>query len=313
MNARRGIARATLGVLLALTTACGERSAPKPTAERLPPGVLAVVGDERVTAGTVGRIAAREGVLPLEARRRAIEDALFAASSRKTPALAPRVSVAERGVLARAVLERLRDDAHALGPPTDAEISALTAKRWPELDRPPSVATSHAVVLVKKPADDAPARALAKDLAAALADAKSGDELVKRAQAFPARGLEIHAERLPAVTTDGRLWDPNTQPPKPLTGTFDLDFARAANALTTPGEQSGIVKSAFGYHVIVLDVPYPEQRMPLAERSALLADDVFSERAKRALDALLAPLRAATPVSTERAVDALTASVPVLP
>ncbi|HSU41923.1 MAG TPA: peptidylprolyl isomerase, partial [Polyangiaceae bacterium] len=173
MNAGRGTARAALGVLFALMGACSERAAPKLPEQRLPPGVVAVVGGERIAAGTVARIAAR-GEAPLEARRRAIEDALFAAAARQNPALAARVRVAERGVLARALLERLRDDAQALGPPTDDEISVLTARRWPELDRPPSAGTSHAVVLVKTPADDAPARALADELAAALKAVKSG-------------------------------------------------------------------------------------------------------------------------------------------
>jgi hypothetical protein len=313
MNGGRGTARAALGVLFALTAACSEHAAPKVVEQRLPPGVVAAVGEERIAAGTVARIAARAGAAPLEARRRAIDDALFATATRQNPALAARVRVAERGVLARALLERLRDDAQALGPPTDEEVSALTARRWPELDRPPSAGTSHAVVLVKTPADDAPARALANELAAALKDVKTGVELVKRAQAFPARGLEIRAERLPPVTPDGRLWDPSERPPKPLDGTFDLDFARAANALATPGERSAVIKSAFGYHVILLDVRYPELRVPLAERRVLLAGDVFSERAKRSLDALLGPLRAASPVSIDRAVDALTALVPAAP
>lgn len=313
MSAGRGTARAALGVVLALTPACREQAVPKVDERRLPPGVVAVVGEERIEAGTVARIVARARVTPLEARRRAIEDALFAAATRENPALRARVNVAERGVLARAVLERLRDDARALGPPTDEEVSALTAQRWPEFDRPPSARTSHAVILVKQPADDGPARALASELAAALKDARTGDELVKRAQAFPGRGLEIRAEHLPPVTPDGRLWDPAEQPPKRLDGTLDADFARAANALTTPGEQSGLVKSSFGYHLIVLDERYPELRIPLAERRVLLAEAVFSGRAKRSLDALLGPLRATSPVSIDRAVDALTALVPAGP
>jgi len=313
MNAGRGTARAALGVLFALTTACTERAAPKHHEQPLPPGIVAVVGPERIAAGTVARIVAREGAPPLEARRRAIEDALFAAATRQNPALSARVSVAERGVLARAVLERLRDDARALGPPTDEEAAALTAQRWPELDRPPSARTSHVVILVKKPADDGPARALASELAGALKDVRTGDELVKRGQAFPSHGLELRAEHLPPVTLDGRLWDPGEHPPKPLDGTFDSDFARAANALTTPGEHSGVVKSAFGYHLILLDERYPELRIPLAERRVLLAEAVFSERAKRSLDALRGALRAASPVSIDRAVDALTALVPTGP
>lgn len=302
-----------LSFVLALACACAERRAPGPVRSALPPGVAAAVGGEQVTLGTVARIAAAERLSLAEARQRGVTDALFAAAVRADPANAASVRVAERAVLARAVLEQIRAGAHALGPPSDAEVRELTELHWPELDRPPSVMTTHAVVLVKKPADDAPARALATDLAAALKGAANGDELIKRAEAFPKRGLEITAEHLPPVTPDGRIWDPNEHPPKPLTSTLDVDFARAANTLVHPGDQTGVVKSAFGYHVIELDQRFPELRVPLEERRTRLADEIYSRRAKRDLDALTARLHASTPVSTERAVDALTALVRVAP
>ncbi|HTQ03998.1 MAG TPA: peptidyl-prolyl cis-trans isomerase [Polyangiaceae bacterium] len=299
---------------VALAAACGERSsAPEPARAALPPGVAAVAGGEQITVGTVERIARAEGVTLLEARQRGVTDALFSAAFRTDPSNAALVAGAERGALARALLERIRDDAHALGPPSDAEVRELTELRWPEFDRPPSAMTTHAVVLVKKPADDAPAKALAADLAVALKGAADGEELIRRAHAFPARGLQITAEHLPPVTLDGRVWDPNASPPTPLGGSLDLDFARAALALEHPGDQSGVVKSAFGYHVIELDRRFPELRVPLEERRRVFAADVYSGRAKRELDGLVARLRASTPVSTERAVDALTALVPVAP
>jgi hypothetical protein len=312
MTAWRGSglgARATLGLFLSLAPACREKSAPTLERGRLPPGVAAIVGSESVMVGTVARIARAQGVSANEARARAIDDALFAAAARADPAEAPRVSVAERGVLARAVLEGLWDQAHALGPPSDDEVSAVTAERWPELDRPPSVRTTHAVVRVKSPADDASARALAASLAKSLADAKSADEFVSRARAFPSQGLEIRTEELPPVTTDGRLWDPDEHPPKPLGGNFDPDFTHAANALGRPSEQSNVVKSAFGYHIIRLEERYPEIRLPLEQRRTLLTDEIYARRAKQELDALMQRLHAAEPVSTERAVEALTGLV----
>jgi hypothetical protein len=63
----------------------------------------------------------------------------------------------------------------------------------------------------------------------------------------------------------------------------------------------------------MLDQRVAELRPSLAERRVTLADDILSNRAKRQLDTLKARLRASTPVSTERAVDALTALVPVTP
>jgi peptidyl-prolyl cis-trans isomerase C len=301
-------------LLVALNSACAERHpAPEPSRAALPPGVAALVGNDAVSLATVARIAQAQGISLAEARRRGVTDALYAAGARADPTKRAFVDGAERSVLARAVLERLRGEAHALGPPSDAEVQELTALRWPELDRPPSVQTTHAVVRVKKAGEDAAARALATELAAALKGASDGEEFLERAQAFPKHDLEIVAEHLPPVTADGRMWNPNEEPPKPLAGGLDLDFVRGAFALMQPGEQSAPVRSQFGYHVIELDRRYPELRVPLEERRRLLAEDVYARRAKRALDELRTRLHAATPVSSERAVDALTALVPVAP
>jgi hypothetical protein len=314
MRRGRGLgARATLALVLAASSSCAQRGTPELEHGTLPPGVAAVVGDERVATATVARIAQAAAISLQEARRRAIDDALYASFVRADPESRARVNVAERGALAREVLEGLRDRAHALGPPTDDEVSALTAERWPELDRPASVRTTHAIVLVRKPSEDAPAHALAAALATALAATHGTDEFLERARAFPHSGLEIRAERLPPVTTDGRLWDPDEASPQPLDGSLDADFTRAANTLGAPGDQSGVVKSAFGYHVIRLEQRYPELRIPFERRRELLADEIYMRRAKRELDALSERLRAATPVRTDRAVEALTALVPVGP
>jgi len=301
-NAR---AAAILAVCLA---GCGQRETPA-TEASLPAGVAASVGSELVYGDTVLRIARAQGVPRREARSRAVTDALFAAAARADAAQSSRVSSAERSVLARALLEQLRDAARVAGPPTDEEVQSFTDARWPELDRPPSVRTTHLVVLVKKPEDEAPARARALELAAVVRGAKDARDFVARVEAQPKGALEVRAESLPPVTADGRLWDPSEHPPKAIEGTFDADFTRAAYALAEPGDQSGVVKSAFGYHVIRLDERIPELRVSLAERRERLADDVYSRRAKRDLDALLTKLRASTPVAAERASDALTALV----
>lgn len=301
----------SLALLLAF--GCGEHRAPTVAAGPLPSGLAARAGDEEIRLESVARIAQAQGIPPKTARDRAISDALFAAAVRTNPSQASRVADAERSVLARAVLERLRHDAWSLGPATDEELRQATLQRWPELDRPPSVRTTHAVVLVKKPADDAPARELAAALARAVHEAKDSDDFIARAQALPKQGLEITAERLPAVTPDGRLWDPTERVPKALTGSLDLDFTRGASALENSGDQSPVVKSAFGYHVIRLEQRYPEVRMSLDERRAELSPDILSRRGKRELDALLSRLRAQTPVETERAAEALTGLVAVEP
>jgi len=311
MSVRPRPKAACLALLAAL--GCAEHAPPPVASGSLPPGVAARAGTEEIRVSSIARIARAQGITPQAARERAITDALFAAAVRQNPRDAPRVAAAERSILARALLDGIRADALALGPPTDDEVQKLTDPRWPELDRPASVRTTHAVVLVKKPADDAPARDLARELARAVAGAKDSADFIARAQALPKHDLEVKAERLPPVTPDGRLWTPEERPPKPIDGSLDLDFTRAAVALANPGDLSPVVKSSFGYHVIRLDERYPEVRMSLDERRALLAPEIQSRRAKRELDALMARLRSQTAVATERSAEALTALVLVEP
>jgi peptidyl-prolyl cis-trans isomerase C len=299
-------------LLVACALSCSAESRSVVARKTLPSGVAASVGNELVLSDTVARIAAARGVELVRARELAIRDALFAAAARATRERADGVVVAERANLARRVLERFDQDADAAGPPTDAELAALTAERWVDFDRPPSVRTSHAVVRVKKPDDDAPARALAQRLAAALRGAATSAEFVERARAFPASPLEVVAEPLSPVTADGRMWEPTARPGTQLPP-VDVDYARAANALERPGEQSPLVKSAFGYHVIFLDERLPERRVTLDERRAALHGDVVVRRAKKQLDEALALLRRGTPIEIERSADSLTELVVVAP
>ena len=298
-----------------LAAACGDRNAPPVERGDLPPGIAARAGNEDVRVASVARIAQAQGISPAQARDRAIVDALFAASARANPAGAASVSAAERSVLARAVLERVRDDTRARGAPTDDEVQVLTAERWPELDRPPSVRATHAVVLAKNPGDDAPARALAATLAAAVHGAKDSADFLERAQKIkdPNGKLEVRAEELPPVTADGRIWDPDERPPKPLAGALDLAFTRAAHALEKVGDQSPVVKTPFGYHVLFLAERYPAVEVPLEERRTRLEADVLTRRGKHELDALVARLRGETAVVVERSADALTGLIPVAP
>jgi hypothetical protein len=308
-RARRACARTWLAC--SLSAACGEQPAAPPALQAaLPAGVAARVGGEDIHVESVARIARAQSVDLRTARERAVTDALFAALARSDPARSADVSSAERSVLGRALAETLRDQARARGPATDEELAKLTAERWVELDRPESVRVAHAVVRVEKNADEARLRDFAARLAKALQGAPSGDELIRRAQAFPAEGHTVTAERLPPCTADGRTWDPSAQPPVALSAQLDLDFARAAHALKTPGEQSAPVRTAFGYHVIQLEERYAEARTPLETRRILLSDALIALRAKPEFEALIARLQKETPVSVERAADELTAKVP---
>ena len=145
--------------------ACSATSgAPAPASQRarLPSGIAARVGSDEVALATVARIARAQGVPLALARDRAVSDALFAQAARSVFASGSVVPVSERSAAARALLETLKAEAHARGPGSDAEVAVLTDRHWQELDRPPSVRTTHAVVRVENPASDAKARALAE-------------------------------------------------------------------------------------------------------------------------------------------------------
>jgi parvulin-like peptidyl-prolyl isomerase len=277
----------------------------------LPPGATASAGDELIAVATVERIAQRQNVSLSEALTRALSDALLASGAR---AALPRATVRsiERAAAARRLAEALASEAAAQGPPRAAELEELVNERWVELARPPAVQTVHAVVINTEPGRESAARAVAEKLAEAVHSALTAEAFVKAAQAVPADGFEIRAESLAYVTADGRAFQrrDNTFVPQP---SYDPGFAAAANSLEIVGQQSPIVKTRFGFHVIRLEQRAPAAGIPESERAAVLAPEVMSRRASRARTQLLERQRKATPIELGRAVDELTSRVPTSP
>jgi parvulin-like peptidyl-prolyl isomerase len=114
---------------------------------------------------------------------------------------------------------------------------------------------------------------------------------------------------LPAVTADGRTYDPDN--PQPDTDQhFDVGFAGAVQSLAV-GQISQPIRTIFGFHVILCEARLPEQRVPLEQRRLRLYDQVVKGRAERAKQELLSRLTAATPPQVDRAADDLTARVRV--
>lgn len=283
---------------------------PSVTTSSLPAGSAARAGSELVSTATVARIAQRQGLAPRAAVDLALSDAIFAAAARSSLPLGGLRSI-ERAAAARSLLEQLSRDTAQVGPPTPAELAELARERWLELDRPVAARTTHAVVRNEKPERDADALALAEKIAEAVRGARSGDELIRLAQAVPAAGFEVRAEGVPFVTLDGRDFTPKEVGFRAGRGGFDLDFARAAHALNNPGDQSPVVKTRFGYHVIRLEERAPALVVPPAELSERLAADVLVRRAGRARRELLDKLRQGSAVQVERAVNELTAQVKI--
>jgi len=298
--------------LAGLALACSSSAPPPAQGSALAQGVLARVGSELISGATITRVAERQRVSAQVAAQHAVSDALFAEAARQNLPLATVRSI-DRAAAARSLLEQLAHDAQT-SPPTQTEIDDIVQERWVELKRPDAVRVTHAVVVNDKPEKAAAARAVADKLAIAVAGARSSEELVKLAEAFPGEGFQIRGEALPFVTADGRVFvrgDNNALVAQRTT--FDLDFAKAANALTEPGQLSAIAKTAFGFHVMRLDERLPGVSAPAADLPSLLSPEVFTRRAAKARKELLDRLKASSPVQVERAADELTSRVQVTP
>lgn len=313
-------------IALGVLGGCDRGSTPTPVSSGpLPPGAVARVGGRLVTTDEVARIARAQGVDASRARDIAVRDALLAGGARARGLEASAgARFAWEGELARRVLRRLLDEARAT-PPTEAELSEATARRWLEIDRPEAFRTVHAVVRADGSdageAKKARARALAETLRAAvmpaLAPAVSlpfpqgapppGPRVAPKddpdplsaafrlaAAAVPTGGLQVNIEPLLPVTAAGRLL---------VVGDEYLDegFARAAAALPARGALSPVVESRFGAHVILLLERTPAVVLQGEARVARLRDDIVNERARAAEKRLLAGLKEQRSVAPDAA------------
>jgi hypothetical protein len=293
-------------VAVAGASACArdQTQRPDPTARAqkatLESGVVARVGSAPIPASLVAAVARSTGVPPKDALDALIEDALFAEGAR-AQSFASRRSIREElsAMRARLVAERIRADALAAGPPSDAEVAEITADHWQDVDHGDEVAVIHAAALRdKKPnaQKDNAAKSVIAQVAKAVLAAKTADEFEKLAMAVPHEGVDLVVERLPPVAVDGRL---GTQG-----GQLDAEFARGAFTVANGGT-SGVVESGFGWHVIRQMAKVPAVHMPLEERRALFAVEARERRAQKAMDEILQRQRGAVKLESASAVDAI--------
>lgn len=315
MTSRARLLRLIACTLSAAAAGCGQSEGePRRPAESgaLPAGVVARAGREQVASATVARIAERQGVDESRALSHALSDAVLAQGARDALPPATIASI-ERAASARSLMESFAAEAARRGPPTQGELDELVRELWVELDRPAAVRTVHAVVLNDDPAREGAARGVAEKLAEAVHGASSGEDFLKRATAVPRDGFELRAEALPFVTADGRAFEARDKGFVARPSGFDRTFAEAANALDTIGQQSPIVKTAFGFHVIRLEARQPAAGIPPAERATALASEVLSRRAGRLRTELLERLRSGASITRDRAVDELTSRLQKAP
>ena len=192
----------------------------------------------------VRAVATGEATTPVEARRRLVADALFAAEGAQRFAGTGLVDSARRAALARVLLERVRNDVAAGEPPTEDEWRDALAGRWVEFDRPAAVLTRHAIVRFKEGRDREAARPVAERIASAVSGAESAEEFMERANAVDGGEFEILVQSLPSVTADGRTFylDHSGKPVR-AAGYFDPNFAAAANAIEEEGTMSPVTES----------------------------------------------------------------------
>jgi hypothetical protein len=289
-------------VVLALVGAAGCRrteSAARVNSQPLSSGLVARVGPWFIPARMVETTARANGSSATRALERITQDALLAAHARVALMSSAQLRALEAAVLARVLLEDIQARARARGLPSDEELAAETKRRWVEFDRPSSSRTTHAVARVKRPQQRAEARDVAEHIARATRGARDAEDFKRRASAVNPGAIEVVVESLPPITEDGRAV-PVGSSAGDVSRTFDARFARACNELARPGDQSDVVESQFGWHVIRLEERLPAVRMPAEERRRAVASDVYRMRASREHEQLLRALRTRIPVVVKR-------------
>jgi hypothetical protein len=207
----------------------------------------------------------------------------------------------ERALLARVLLEKIQTQVQEPSRPSDEEVIEATRSRWVELDRPDAVRVTHFVVRLDGK-NESQARELAEGIQTKVKGIGTPKEFIDRALAVNANGFSVIAESLLPVTADGRVFqlDPSGKPAAEE-GMYDRDFAIAASRLETPGAQSSIIRTQFGFHVLLLEERIVGHTVPLDERRVLLLHDILRRRARTVADSVLSERRNVTPPQVDRA------------
>ena len=301
---------ASIAVAVALFLGCDAvKASGEPTSRKLP-SMVARVGDVEIASEQVRAVMRTQGLSADRSLEALVQDAVLAQYGQSTLD-AHWLASAERTALARLLLERLWAEVAAQPGPTGAEMTREAANHWWEFDRPAAAKTTHAVVRVKKPADEPGARALASRLRERLVGVTGVDEFLELAKGMDAGRLEIVAESLPPVAVDGRIVPIERPPPGANVGRLVSQYALAANALEVQGEISPVVETEFGYHIIYLEGRLGAHVMPIAEQRRFVAALVPQTRAKAKENELLGRLRRSTLVEISRAASNVTGQVKV--
>jgi peptidyl-prolyl cis-trans isomerase C len=286
---RRGARLFTL--LLAVGCAC--RSPASTLHENIGGDIVARAGNATISAALLTNVARAQKRTPDDAIQLLLDDALLSegARSKKIDQATP-VARDLTALRAQLVADRLRNDARAIGPCTDAEVDTLSQLHLKDVELPELVQVIHAIAI--RPKKEAPnqdqqiqhAREIADAIEAAVQGATSADDFEARAKTVAHGDVEVRVERLPAFADDGVV--PETG------GGMDATFAHAAFILAKPGDISPVVETTFGWHVIRLNERYAPKNIPREERRTMFAEECVATRARSAFQALLSARHAST-------------------
>ena len=157
---------------------------------------------------------------------------------------------------------------------SDAEIQAYYAAHQAEYKTEEEVKTRHILITSKAGADaqtDSAAKAKAQDVLKQLQAGGNFADLAKKYSDDP--GSKDQGGELPLIPT----------------ASLDPAYAKAAMALN-PGQTSGLVKSAFGYHIIQTEQKQPAGVKPLAEVKDSIVQVLQQQKAGAAEQAFAAQL-----------------------
>lgn len=290
MNGRSRIALVSFFAL-----ACACRS-PAPITHKNSGGdIVASAGTATISAALVTGVARAQQRSADDAMQLLLDDALLSEGARsKNVERATPVARDLTALRAQLVADRLRDDARAAGPCSDAEVDALSKLHLKDVELPERVQVIHAIAI--RPKKEAPnqteliqhAREIADAIEAAVHGATSPEDFEARAKTVAHDGVDVRVESLPAFADDGVV--PETG------GGMDATFAHAAFVLAKPGDISPVTETSFGWHVIRLNQRLAAKNIPHEERRTMFAEECFARRSRTAFQALLASRRASTKI-----------------
>ncbi|MEO7113049.1 MAG: peptidyl-prolyl cis-trans isomerase [Polyangiaceae bacterium] len=307
MNGRSRIALVSLFAL-----ACACRSPAPTTHKNIGGDVVASAGSATISAALLTSVARAQQRTADSTLQLLLDDALLSEGARSSKIdQATPVARDLTALRAQLVADRLRNDARAAGPCSDAEIDALSKLHLKDVELPERVQVIHAIAI--RPKKEAPNQAelvqhaheVADAIEAAVQGASSAEDFEARAKTVAHGDVDVRVESLPAFADDGTV--PETG------GGMDATFAHAAFALAKPGDISSVTETSFGWHVIRLNQRLPAKNIPHEERRTLFAEECVATRARTAFQAVLAARHAAVPIEIAQDAYVAMTSVPRRP